>query len=199
MFVQVITGKVSDRDGIRQQLARWVAELAPGATGWLGSTAGVAEDGTFVAVARFASEEAAKANSDRPEQGAWWEQTAPNFDGEVTFLNCAQVDTFAAGGSDDAGFVQFMQGRADRGQVAEAGPRLEALMARARPDVIGGIIAWPGDGSFTEVAYFTSQEEARKAESGGMSEEDAAEFGRLASLLDVTRYIDLAEPWLYSA
>ena len=42
--------------------------------------------------ARFESEEAAQANSDRPEQGAWWAETAKVFDGEATFRNSlAQV------------------------------------------------------------------------------------------------------------
>jgi hypothetical protein len=49
MFVQVIQGQVSDAGQARAALDRWVQELAPGATGWLGSTAGVTEDGRFIA------------------------------------------------------------------------------------------------------------------------------------------------------
>ena len=41
MFVQVIEGRVSDRDGLRRQMDKWESELRPGATGFLGSTAGV--------------------------------------------------------------------------------------------------------------------------------------------------------------
>ena len=33
-------------------------------------------DGRMVALVRFDSEEAARRNSDRPEQGAWWEGMA---------------------------------------------------------------------------------------------------------------------------
>ena len=79
MFVQVIQGHVSDAAAVKAQLDRWVAELAPSASGWLGSTAGVTDDGHLVALARFESADAAQRNSDRPEQSAWWEETAKLF------------------------------------------------------------------------------------------------------------------------
>jgi len=53
MFVQVIQGQVSDVGQARAALDQWAQELAPGANGWLGSAAGVTEDGRFVALARF--------------------------------------------------------------------------------------------------------------------------------------------------
>ena len=53
MFVQVIQGNVSDAAAVRARFERWRAELAPGADGWLGSTAGVTDDGRLVVVARF--------------------------------------------------------------------------------------------------------------------------------------------------
>ena len=81
MFVQVIQGPVSDAGQMRSRLERWADELAPGSIGWLGTTAGVTDDGTFVALARFESEEAARQNSDRPEQSAWWEETVSLFSG----------------------------------------------------------------------------------------------------------------------
>ena len=114
MFVQMIEGKVGDLDKLRRQIDRWVKQLAPGAQGWLGHTAGVAPDRTFFAV-RFESAAAAKANSDRPEQGAWWEGTAPCLAGDVRFADCHDVDAIATrAGSDDAGFVQVIHGRGDR-------------------------------------------------------------------------------------
>ena len=50
MFVQVIQGNVSDAARVRALLDRWVAEVAPGAVGWLGSTSGVTDDGRLVAL-----------------------------------------------------------------------------------------------------------------------------------------------------
>ena len=97
MFVQVIQGHVSDAASVRAQLDRWATEVAPGAVGWLGSTAGVTDDGALVALARFESEEAAQQNSDRPEQSAWWEQMATLFTDEPTFHNSTSVDVDTPG------------------------------------------------------------------------------------------------------
>ena len=61
MFIQVMQGRATNPDGIHAELDRWRAELQPGADpgadGWLGSTSGVTDDGRFIAVVRFASEE----------------------------------------------------------------------------------------------------------------------------------------------
>ena len=51
MFIQVITGKVTDADGFRRQDQKWNDELRPGATGFLGSTAGTTSDGRFLVAA----------------------------------------------------------------------------------------------------------------------------------------------------
>ena len=109
MFVQVIQGHVADPSQARAQLDTWAAEIAPRAVGWLGSTSGVTEDGTLVALARFESESAAQANSDRPEQTAWWQAMAPLFDDEPVFHNSAWVDLDTPGDPSQAGFVQVMQ------------------------------------------------------------------------------------------
>ena len=200
MFIQMMEGKVADVEALRGQMEIWRNDLSPGAKGWQGATAGVTADGTFVSVVRFESEAAAQANSDRPEQGAWWEATAATFDGDVTFTNCPDVDTFGAGGSDQAGFVQIMLGRGDRAVVQPVAEELEAILSRMRPDVIGGTVAWPGDGSFVQTVYFTSEAEARANEKAEpATDEDKAAMERLGSLMTFDRFIDLSDPWLFSA
>jgi len=67
---------------VRRQAERWRADVRPGAIGFLGSTVGVADDGRFYAFARFVDAASANANSDRPEQSAWWADTAQLFAGE---------------------------------------------------------------------------------------------------------------------
>lgn len=199
MFVQVIEGRVKDKDALRAQVDKWLQDLAPGATGWLGSTAGITDDGTYIAVVRFESEDAARANSDRPEQGEWWAETLQHLDGDATFRNCAQVDVFGRGGSDDAGFVQVIQGRGDRDKIVAGASKMEEILSRVRPDLIGGLMAWPGDGTFTQVAYFTSEAEARKGEQAEMSPEDAAAVQDDMAAMQMERFIDLRDPWLRSA
>lgn len=195
MFIQVIEGQVADRGALRRQFDRWAAELQPGAAGYLGTTAGVTDDGLGIAVARFASADAAKANSARPEQGAWWAETARCYQGDVTFSDSEDVDVFLAGGSDEAGFVQVMKADgADRERVRALDKSLEEVASSFRPDLIGGLRIWTGPGSYVEVAYFTSEAAAREGE----QKELPAEFaGEVEAVMGGVTFVDLREPWLF--
>jgi hypothetical protein len=193
MFVQVFQAKIRDADLWERRVATWRQEIKPKTTGFLGFTSGVTADGQMITVVRFTSEEAAKVDNDLPEQGAWFEETTKAFDGEVTFHDCREVDEMFGGGSDDAGFVQVMQGRAkDQEQMRTRGKDLEPEMHKLRPDVIGGTVAWHGDGGFTQVVYFTSRDEARTNEQA-MAESPV--FQEFMSLIDgdLTFY-DLTNP-----
>src|ERR1700694_1549146 len=151
MFIQVIRGKAGDPEAARRQMDRWMEEVRPGAKGFLGTTAGVTAGGEMIALARFESPELAGANSDRPEQGQWWEEMAKTFSGEVAFKDSSDVDTFMGGGSNVAGFVQIITGRiADKPQARLLQPEIERVLHASRPDVLGGILAWHDDGTFTE-------------------------------------------------
>lgn len=198
MFVQVIQGKVSDPAAVRAQLDKWVAELAPGATGWLGSTGGVTDDGQLVAVVRFESEEAAQANSDRPEQGAWWEGMAALYDGEPTFHNSTSVIVDTPGDPSQATFVQVMQGRTSNPErAAELMGTGSDEMAAARPDVLGSVSLTHEDDGWTMAIYFTSEAEAREGEKKEMPPEIAAVMEELNSLsLGEPSFFDLKDPWL---
>src|SRR2546423_1062765 len=134
MLVQVITGKVKDADLWRRQSDRWVSELKPGAKGYLGSTGGITPDGRAITIARFESGQAAQANSRRSEQSAWWNETAKAFGEDVTFYDCRDVDTMFGGGSNDAGFVQVIQGRAkDQAKLRKDLPDMEGDLRQRRP------------------------------------------------------------------
>lgn len=200
MFVQIIQGKVADEARLRAQLDRWLEELAPGADGWLGGTYGISDEGMLLAMVRFESEEAARRNSDRPEQGAWWRETESCFDGPVTFHDCRDVHVLLRGGSDDAGFVQVIQGRVvDKDRVMALEQQSEPMIAEQRPDVIGATIAIDDEGTFTEVVYFTSESEAREGEKRDLSPEAERLFAEEMSLLENATYIDLHRPWFASA
>jgi hypothetical protein len=193
MFAQVIKGKAKDQAGLRKQFDRWNEEIKPGATGFLGATSGVSKDGTFITVARFESEEAARRNSDNPEQGKWWSETE-QYLSDVTFTDCTEVDEMLGGGSDDAGFVQVMEGRAtDQDKLRSLGRQMEPEMRKMRPDIIGGIAAWHGDGGgYTQVMYFESEATAREAEANSTNDGPPPEF---AELMGEMSFIDLSDPW----
>jgi len=199
MFIQIIEGKVSDKAGLRRQLDRWESELRPGAAGFLGSTGGVTDDGVGFTIARFESAAAAKANSERAEQGAWWADTEKCFDGPVSFTDSEDVQEFLAGGSNDAGFVQVMKssGGPDRATVSSLDKEFEKHAATMRPDLIGGIRIWTGENSTVEVNYFTSEAEARANEKKEPPAELAALFEKYADVIANTQFLDLRDPWLH--
>jgi hypothetical protein len=165
MFIQVFQVPLRDAELWSRQVGEWRRQIRPKTTGFLGFTSGVTAEDYMITLARFRSEEAAKVDNDLPEQGAWFEASSNAFDGEVTFHDCREVDTLLDGGSDDAGFVQIMQGRAkDQQHMRGQMKTMEGDLRNIRPDLIGATMAWHGDGGFTQAAYFTSEQEARKNE-----------------------------------
>jgi hypothetical protein len=202
MFAQVIQGRTSDADGLLAAMDRWTQELQPGSIGWLGSTMGVTDDGTFIAVARFESADAANRNAQRPEQDQWWEATSRLFDGEVSFRDSEDVTVDLQGDPDQAGFVQVMQGRvtdADRAKNIMAQIPGD-VMAEYRPDVLGSLMVGHQDGAWTQVIYFTSEADAREGERKEPPAEMQSvmeEMGKLS--VGETTFHDLRQPVLQSA
>ena len=198
MYVQIIEGRAADTAGMRRLMERWMSELRPGAAGFLGTTAGVAADGRAIAVVRFESADAARANSDRAEQGAWWAEMEQCYDGAVEFTESDDTDTFLGGGSDDAGFVQIMKSSdVDRASVARLDAAFESHAATWRPDVVGGLRVWTGADACVDITYFTSESAAREGEVKPPPEELAGLFAEFEALMANTEFIDLPDPWIY--
>jgi hypothetical protein len=198
MFVQVVQGNAKDAAGLKKQWERWGQEVKPEARGYLGGTAGVTADGKFIALARFESEEAARANSDRPEQSKWWEETSQYLDSPM-FHDCREVTLSNGGGSDDAGFVQVMQGKTtDMDKARELDAKMEESMKGLRPDVLGSVTAvHPENGRYTTAIYFTSEAEARAKEKEMQdSEEFKKSMAEWQAISDgQPEFYDLTEPW----
>lgn len=191
MFAQVIQGKAKDPAALRNQFESWDSDVGPGAEGFLGSTAGVTEDGRFILMARFESEDAARKNSDRAEQSRWWSDTEQHLEDPV-FHDCSTVHVWLGGGSDDAGFVQAIQGPMP--DEALPTPEQEAQTREMRPDVIGGVAGVHNDdGQVTNFVFFTSEEDARRGES---KDEFQSEQGDMD--MSSATFFDLKDPWMAS-
>ena len=200
MFVQVIQGKVSDASEARASVDRWLEECAPGAVGWLGTTAGVTDDGRLIALVRFESEEAAQRNSERPEQDAWWAQMKKLFADEPTFHNSTHVTTDLSGDPDQAGFVQVMQGKGSDPERARELMNDDSVdWAALRPEILGSLSIEHEGGAWTMGIYFTSEDEARAGESKEPPAELKAQMEELNSLMiGEPTFFDLKDPWLSS-
>src|SRR6266545_2271406 len=139
MFVQVIRGQVSDADQVHAALDQWMRDLAPGATGWLGSTAGVTEDGRFIALVRFESADAARRNSDRPDPDRAKELMTQNPQEWAAFR--PDVIGSVAVGHEGGAYTMAMyftsEAEAREGERKEPPPELAAQMAEMNKLSVG--------------------------------------------------------------
>ncbi len=200
MFIQIIQGKCRDAEQVHRLSDEWRETMGKTAEGWLGGTYGITDDGEFVGVVRFESREAAARNSTKPEQGEWFQRMKACFDGEVTFHDCDDAMMFLDGGSDDAGFVQVMQGRvADPMKFRSFMEQPMDALHEQRPEIIGGTIAIEPDGWFTETVAFRSEAEARAGEMTPMPEDAREAWEEQMAAMSDLRYLDLHAPWFASA
>jgi hypothetical protein len=110
------------------------------------------------------------------------------------------VTKFLDGGSDDAGFVQVIQGRVsdpDRFRDFMSQPMDE--LRQARPEILGGTIAIEPDGTFTQTVAFTTESAAREGESKEMPDDVRAATEEEFSAMQDVHYLDLHHPWFASA
>ena len=199
MFAQIIRGKVSDPTAVRPVVDRWMTELGPTAKGWLGSTSGVTDDNEVFVLVRFESEEAARANSDRPEQGAWWADMEKVFDGQPTFQDSNDVQVDTSGDPDAAGFVQVMTGQVTDPDRAKQLMAEQPDMRTLRPDILGSVSVGHEDGKWTMVIYFTSEADAREGEAKQMPPEALKAMQEMQALsVGQPEFLDLKTPWLDS-
>ena len=196
MFIQVMQGRATNPLGIRDELNRWQRQLATDADGWLGATAGVTEDGWSVVVMYFDSERQARRSRDRPEHRAWWQQASQHL-GEVAFHDAPQVRSFVDGRSDLAGYVQVIQGHIDDLEhMASLGGDQEEVLAREAPHILGVTVAEHADrpGDFTQILYFTSEQDARRFEGEPLADADESVQEERRGLMTNLRSFDLRDP-----
>ncbi|GAB3868250.1 hypothetical protein GCM10028801_43950 [Nocardioides maradonensis] len=195
MFIQVVQGRCTRQDEVHALLDEWRRDLAQGADGWLGGTYGFTDDDQLIAVVRFESREAATANSERPEQGAWAERLGKAMDGPLEFHDCDDVTLMMDGGSDDAGFVQIIQGRVDDPSRLKAMMADTTMLHEMRPEILGATLAIEPDGTFTETVAFTSESAAREGEK---IEPPADVRSELEHVMQGAKFHDLRRPWFES-
>ena len=199
MFVQIVRARVADAEAVHAAHDRWFAELAAGAPGWLGTTAGVSGDGDFIRLARFESREAAQQIASRPEQARWWAQTAQLFTGDVSVTESSTAYLDRGGASREAGFVQVIQRRVrDVPRARQVLKEISPLVAEVRPEDIGTLIVEHDDDRFTVAVYFTSEQQARGTERAPAPALKALRDEQNALGVEQPRFYDLRHPWHYA-
>ena len=157
-------------------------------------------DNLFIAVVRFASADAAKRNSESPEQGRWWAEVTSSLEGETHFADYDDVILLGPGGSDDSGFVQVMQGRVVDAERERAMTRDFAQRPMDfRPDILGGVAAIGDDGTFVQSIYLTSEAEEREGEQKPMPADMQKMMEQSQANTTEISFIDLISPTFASA
>ena len=200
MFGQVVQGSTTNPAGVWEAMERWAQDLSPAAVGWLGTTAGVTQEGTFIAVVRFDSEGAARASSDRPEQDQWWAEICTLLDGEVTVRDGLRTELYRVGDPNQAGFVQVVQGGVS--DLDRARGSLHALQEALKvhlPCLLGSVTIEYDAGRFTRALYFSTEEQARAGELNVPPELRRRDAEARELLVGPIEFLDLREPWLYAA
>lgn len=200
MFMQIIQGHVKEPVAAKRTLDRWLNEIRPTADGWLGGTYGITDDNLLVACVRFTSEDAAKRNSNHPEQSEWWKEMSANFTDEVQFHDCGDVALLLGGGSDHAGFVQVIQGKVrDVERLHRLIEQSQEMIATYRGDVLGATLAIDKDGYCTQTVAFTTETAARAAEDAPLPPEAQKLLEEEMSLFEDVEFLDLHHPWFATA
>lgn len=127
-------------------------------------------------------------------------ETRQCFEGDITFMDCPDVTEWLGGGSDDAGFVQVMEGHTSdarrlRELLDRSGPRVHEL----RPEILGGTFGTYGKDGYVEAVYFTAEGAAREHEHIEVPDDLRSLFEEERRLAGEIRYYDLHEPTLVSA
>jgi len=200
MFGQVIQGHTSDPTGVRQAMERWVGNVSPGAVGLVGGTAGATQDGEFIAVLQFDTEEAALVHTDRRKQDRGFVDLCAALDGEVTVRDGVRTEVFLAGDVRQADFVQVVQGRvSDLDRARECLHALQEVLKVHLPALLGSVTVEHGAGRFTRVLHFSTEDEARAGERQmppGIRERDQEARQWIVGPVE---FLDLREPWLWQA
>jgi hypothetical protein len=200
MFIQIIQGRATNPPGIRRDLGRWQRLLAADADGWLGSTAGITEDGWSITVVHFASAAHARRNSKRPEQREWWRDASQHL-ARVAVHEAPTVHIYRDGGAEEAGFVQVIQGHSDHlERMASLARDQDEVLAREAPHILGVTVAEHADrpGDFTQILYFTSEQDARSYDQDPAIEEEGPAQEERRRLMTNLRCFDLRDPQMLS-
>jgi hypothetical protein len=162
MFIEVVHGKA--RDVPRLQKAWTATHKALGKVGdrWLGATAGTSDDGEFVAMLVFESEEGARVTIDRVADLPVWRDLSDALD-LPGFDECPNVRAFASGNLEQAESVEISQGKAKEIRRLIASFETTNTAAKRGHSVLGGLWCWDAEGSASIAVYRASRGDERLA------------------------------------
>ena len=198
MLAETIRGWVSDPKAMGAAFDAWMRDIAPGAKGLLGSTGGVTDDNELFILTLFESEEVARANEARPEQGQFWAEVFDIFRSEPAIQTSTKVYSDTNGDLNSTGFVQIRTGQVSDGDRMLNLIEGNSSFRTANQDILGIVGVVFDGGGFTNAVYFTSYEASRRLDEDNEMPSDVQARGEemLTLVVGELEYLDLKDPWL---
>lgn len=187
MFVELVQATATEPARLRKAWKKLLGRLPDVAPGWLGATSGATEDGRFVALLAFESEEQARITMDRlHEQAAW----APleGVASELRFRECPNVRAFLPDDARGVEVVHIWQGVAQDVRRIVSSFEGASQTATGRGRVAGGLMCWDPEG-FVTIALYGRPSGARPAAALDALTRNVSE------LIDRPATFDVVDPW----
>jgi hypothetical protein len=195
MFIRVIEGQVLAKALLRNSWEQLQNALSAH-NGWLRSAGGVDDQGRFVGRMDFRSEDAAEKMLREPEIELWLKDLFEHLDSPARSTS-SQGSVLIEPSGEPAGFLQFIRAEAsDPERFTAVNDAFQVEVRQHRPDVVGSSIVWLDDERFLETVLFSSEQDARSAESREFPGGIAGLFGELMQLMSNIDYMDVRDPWL---
>lgn len=187
MSVRYVEAEVTDAE-----LARDTLERLPGIDAVpVGGVGGVTDDGRLVALLDLPSVAPAEAADQHP---CWPALTAASA-GDPRVELATEVATFVSDPPTHSGFAQVIRGRVTDRPTFERVLAADAeWLARERPEVLGGTLAWHGADRFTLVVCFADEASAR----AGEARNDESPGADIDQLMEDVTFDELRDPWTLS-
>lgn len=183
--VRYVEGTVTDAALARETL-RLLPDDGPAPVGGVG---GVTDDGRLVALLELPSLAPADAFDEHPS----WQELTAACAGDPSVEVATEVSTFVSAPAAQSGFAQVIRARVtDRPTFEHVLAADAEWLARERPEVLGGMLAWHGADRFTLVVCFTDEASARAGEARN-SESPGADIDQL---MEDVSFDELRDPWV---
>jgi hypothetical protein len=182
--VQYVEARVTDRDEALRGLDRLSRAVPRPASG----VGGVTGDGRLLVVLHHQMEESALGTG----LPGWWEELKPACTGEPRVHPAKEVTPFVHALPTQAGFAQVIRARvADRAAFERVLAADAEWLARERPEISGGMLAWHDAEHMTLVVCFRDEASARAGEAKN-AESPGAD---IEQFMDDATYDELRHPW----
>lgn len=198
MFVSVIEGNVLAKALLRNAWEQLQTALSAD-DGWIRSAAGVDGSGRFIGLTYLSSAEAWSELVKRADVRLWLDNVQAHLD-SPTSSESPQASVLIDPGHEPARFMQFIKARtSDVERFTAVNDAFQIEVRSHRPDVVGSLITWLEGDRFIETVLFSSEQDARDAESREFPGGIEGLFGELMQLMQDIDYRDVRDPWLASS